>query len=291
MSYDQIHHTATEEYDISLYFVYEWKRDKEWNFHQYLIPVTTIWYILKGNRTLYIGDQEYVVKPGCIVILPSNQKVTTTHLDGEIEPITYVSMGIQALIGGMEWCDLFGVPVVVLAEEGPTTKELKKVWLELAKVYYRRSEPRLVLSASDIECALWLEAKTKLCLSMFIQLTRPSMSTPSPISDKRVREMCTYIREHYASDLSSKDLAAAVCLSEGHMRELFRRYMLMSPHQYILEVRMEKAKVFLGTSMLSLAEIAERVGFEDLSYFIYTFRKRECMTPNAYRKSLYPWKG
>lgn len=291
MSDYQLYRAATGEYDVSLHFVFEWNREKDWNFHQYNIPVTTVWYILEGTRRLVLANEEYLVEPGSIVVLPSGDKVTTNYVDGQIEPIIYLSMGIQAFIGGIEWYGLFGVPVVMPVQEDQRTEALRNLWLEILKDYSLISQQQLKLSASQAAFALRLEANTKYWLSLLIQLAQPFMETPSPASDKRVREVCTYIRDHYAASLSSEELASAVCLSEGHMRELFRRYMLMSPHQYITEVRMEKAKEFLGTTMLSLAEIAERVGFDDVSYFIHTFRKREGMTPAVYRRSLYPWKA
>lgn len=291
MSDYQIYRAATGDYDISLHFVFEWNRDREWNFHEYCIPVTTIWYVLEGRRKLIFSGEEYFLEPGSIVILPSHEKVTTLHVAPEHEPIRYLSMGIQSVIGGIECHQLFGIPPVFAITESSKAIEFKTIWLELVSGFYRLGQQGLELSAGNTGFALSIEAKTKQWLSLMIQLAEPFMKTPNPVSDKRVREICTYIRDHFANSLSSEEIASAVCLSEGHMRALFRRYMFMSPHQYILEVRMEKAKELLGTSVLSLTDIAERVGFEDVSYFIHTFRRREGMTPAVYRKLLYPWRA
>lgn len=290
MSDYQIYRAVTGDFDISLHFVFDWHRDQAWNFHEYCIPVTTIWYVLEGSRNVFLSGEEYLVEPGNIVILPSNEKVTTQHVDEEQGSIRYLSMGIQSIIGGVECHQLFGIPAVFSVSESPKAGEFKTTWLELVQQFYRLGEQGLELSASNTELALSTEAKTKQWVSLMIHLAQPFMKTPTPVSDKRVREICTYIRDHYESPLSSEEIASAVCLSEGHMRALFRRYMRMSPHQYLLEVRMEKAKELLGTSMLALNEIAERVGFEDVSYFIHTFRKREGMTPAVYRRLLYPWR-
>lgn len=290
MSDYQIYRAVTGDSDISLHFVFDWNRDRAWNFHEYCIPVTTIWYVLEGRRRVLFSGEEYLVEPGTIVVLPSNEKVTTLHTDEEDGSIRYLSMGIQSIIGGIECHQLFGIPTVFSITESPKVNEFRTIWLELVSQFYRLGEQGLELSASHTELALSIEAKTKQWLSLMIHLAQPYMKTPTPVSDKRVREICTYIRDHYESSLSSEEIASAVCLSEGHMRALFRRYMFMSPHQYLLEVRMEKAKEFLGTTMHSLTEIAERVGFEDVSYFIHTFRKREGMTPAVYRRLLYPWR-
>lgn len=291
MSDYQIYRAATGDYDISLHFVFEWDRDRAWNFNEYCIPVTTIWYVLDGRRRLFFSGEEYLVEPGSIVVLPSHVTVTTFHVGEEQDSIRYLSMGIQSIIGGIECHQLFGIPTVFSITESPKASEFRTIWLELASGFYRLGQQGLELSASHTEFALSIEAKTKQWLSLMIQLAQPFMKTPTPVSDKRVREICTYIREHYSNTLTSEEIASAVCLSEGHMRALFRRYMMMSPHQYLLEVRMEKAKEFLGTSMLSLTEIAERIGFEDVSYFIHTFRKHEDMTPAVYRRLLYPWRS
>ena len=59
----------------------------------------------------------------------------------------------------------------------------------------------------------------------------------------------------------------------------------MTPHQYIVQLRMERAKTLLSDSDLPLAEVAAQVGFADQSHFSSTFRRTTAMTPRSYRNA------
>jgi transcriptional regulator GlxA family with amidase domain len=124
----------------------------------------------------------------------------------------------------------------------------------------------------------------KLWTSYLLRLTVPYMSNPFPVMDKRVIELCAYIRAHYAEPIRMELLAETIYLSEGHMRMIFRQAMGMSPYQYALNLRMKKAKELLLTTQLPLSEVSIQIGFESMSHFISTFRQREGMTPAVYRR-------
>jgi hypothetical protein len=101
----------TEEYQVSFYFAFDWYRNAEWNFQQFGIPALTVWYILEGSRRLETNGEMYDLKKGDLVVLPAHAVVTTTSHQCEPAPIHYLSMGFQFLLGGMDWSELYGVPL------------------------------------------------------------------------------------------------------------------------------------------------------------------------------------
>jgi AraC-like DNA-binding protein len=277
---------------LSFYFAFDWHRPAEWNFEQYCIPALTVWYIFEGSRQLQIGGDVYEVGPGDVVIMPAHTIVSTSCLLNEQGSIHYYSIGIQAIIGGVDWVKLYGIPVRMhLISENNELKRTLDLWrghIDHANDLLMLSKKDSPLSAQATVRSLTWEANLKLWFSCLNQLVIPYMSNPDPSIDLRIKEICNYIRSHYDDALHSEDIARAVCLSEGHMRMIFREAMGMSPYQYALTVRMQKAKELLLTTQLPLSEISEEIGFESMSHFIGTFRKREGMTPAVYRNQLFP---
>lgn len=93
-----------------------------------------------------------------------------------------------------------------------------------------------------------------------------------------------HIHTNYASDLSLDALAGLACVSKTHLAHLFRTRLGTSPLRYLQQVRIETAKRLLGTSSLSIHEVATQVGFADPLYFSRAFRAATGVSPRAYRQ-------
>lgn len=90
-----------------------------------------------------------------------------------------------------------------------------------------------------------------------------------------------YIRTHY-SQISLNEVAKSVALSPAYLSNLFKRETGKSYSQYLNRVRIEASKQLLRENH-SLADVAQRVGFSDQSYFTNVFRKYEGMSPNRWK--------
>lgn len=97
-----------------------------------------------------------------------------------------------------------------------------------------------------------------------------------------VQETMAIIRREYARDLSLASLADRLHVSKGYLSTLFKKEMSVSVMQYITMMRMQKAQQLLSETSLRISEVAEAVGFHDVSYFGLTFKKTFGMTPAHY---------
>lgn len=94
-----------------------------------------------------------------------------------------------------------------------------------------------------------------------------------------------YINEHLDRDLKLSDISAIAHISPYHFSRLFKQSLGVTPHQYILRSRINKAKYLLQHSKLSIAEIAIEVGFCDPSHLTRYFKRVFGATPKQFRQS------
>ena len=95
-----------------------------------------------------------------------------------------------------------------------------------------------------------------------------------------------YINDHLERDLTVAELAGVAQMSTYHFARLFKQSTGFTPHQYVVNCRIERAKTLLKERKLSIAEICDCVGFQSPSHFTALFRKHMTMTPKAYRDQL-----
>lgn len=99
----------------------------------------------------------------------------------------------------------------------------------------------------------------------------------------KLRQIQDYIEDHLAEDISIEDMAALIPMSQFHFARAFKTATGETPHKYLTQRRIERAKVFLTVTKLAIAEVAYQVGFSNQSHFTAHFRKAMGVTPKDYR--------
>ena len=104
-----------------------------------------------------------------------------------------------------------------------------------------------------------------------------------PRAMRRVRE---FIQEHLEENVSIQALANIAGLSMYHFARAFKQSEGMTPHEYLVERRVQRTKDLLAETDLPLSEIALASGFSDQSHCARRFREHVGVTPSSYRWSL-----
>ncbi|MBP1963909.1 two-component system response regulator YesN [Paenibacillus aceris] len=103
-------------------------------------------------------------------------------------------------------------------------------------------------------------------------------------SDRSVDVALQYIRTHYHDDLSLEKVAAIVYLNPVYFSQLFKQKTGQGFKEYVTHLRLEQAKQLLRNPKLKLADVAERIGYQDMRHFSQVFRKKYGVTPSEYRQ-------
>lgn len=111
----------------------------------------------------------------------------------------------------------------------------------------------------------------------------PSRRQPWKLAPWRVRRIAEYVEAHIDREISIAELARLVGISEGHLHRAFRATTGMTPLSYIVQQRIRHAVTILRTQDVTVAELAQRVGFMSVSHFSRTFRRVVGVSPARFR--------
>jgi AraC family transcriptional regulator len=105
------------------------------------------------------------------------------------------------------------------------------------------------------------------------------------LSNQQLATVLELIHGNLRSDLGLADLAQAAYLSPCHFSLAFKRSVGMSPHQYVIRERINRARQLLAEGRLSIIEVANSVGFSNQSHFTETFHRVTGLTPRQFQQA------
>jgi AraC family transcriptional regulator len=225
-----------------------------------------------------IGDCEVQLQTGDVAFTNTGQ----TH-QGEGRDVEFISIAVEpALVSELA------------AEIGLTRAATEIVFLSrLARdetVIHMARMAVAELAAEEVGHAEMLDAMVR---QLVIHLLRSHLtvrkaaqieiSRAGPV-DRRLRRAIEFMHDNYSRELALEEIAAAAYLSEYHFARLFKQIMGVTPHVYLANLRLERARKLLTSTSLSISEIAARVGYQSQSHFTKIFKSVTGLTPRLYRE-------
>jgi AraC family transcriptional regulator len=114
--------------------------------------------------------------------------------------------------------------------------------------------------------------------------SRESTDAPSgKLAMHKLRQATDYINKNLRDDLSLGRISEVLCMSPCHFAHVFKQTTGDTPHRYVADCRMEKAKYLLRETKFSVSAIAQMVGYSSQSYFSTVFRQFTGQSPLRYR--------
>jgi AraC family transcriptional regulator len=102
---------------------------------------------------------------------------------------------------------------------------------------------------------------------------------------RRANRARDYLHAHLSAPISLSNVAAAACLSPFHLLRVFQAVFHQTPHQYLNDCRLNRAKFLLEKTRIPVTAVCLECGFRSLGSFSALFHKRCGMSPRAWRKS------
>jgi len=107
---------------------------------------------------------------------------------------------------------------------------------------------------------------------------------PGQLPRLQSEALMVFVEDFLSHDIGLVDMAAVVGYSPDHFARLFRRTFRVSPYQYLLSRRVERAKTMLRDATLPIAAVAVTCGFTSQSHLNAVFKRATGVTPGRYRK-------
>ncbi|AGI40217.1 AraC family transcriptional regulator [Thermoclostridium stercorarium] len=123
-------------------------------------------------------------------------------------------------------------------------------------------------------------------LSILIQNNHKTLQNTSRYmnQEKYVKKVIEFISKNYSEKISISEIARSIGLDRSYLYIIFKKTMKMSPQEYLINYRIERAVSLLRNPDLTIGDVARSVGYEDRLQFSKIFKKVKGISPNQFRK-------
>jgi AraC family transcriptional regulator len=105
---------------------------------------------------------------------------------------------------------------------------------------------------------------------------------PRKLPNQQLSRVVEYMDVHLDRDISLEELAKVANLSQTHLNRMFKQATGLSPYQYFIHLRIDKAKTLIKSREFTIGEIAVILGFTDQSHLNRHFKRITGLSPRAY---------
>lgn len=231
-----------------------------------------IHYILSGEGTFCAEGTEYKLGKNDLFMIAPGQ--TTVYSADEENPWSYVWVGFNGL-KAESYMNASGLTIDCPVLHYNLTKELKPLFLDMINT------PSIPMVQEAEQLGYFYHVLSGL-IENGTHLQKKK--TPSNRKEIYLRKALSFIDIHYAENITVTDIADFISVDRTYLFSLFKTLLNMSPQQFLLNYRVSKAAIMLEFSELSVAEIANYVGYTDPLTFSKVFRKSTQLSPLQYRK-------
>ena len=266
--------------DISLYETISRKpKDPEVNFfmNKHTLRILPHWhehtevlFFIRGGCSFFCDGKTFDVNENDIVVINSTQVHSFTAKDGVSEhycmhltpaffsDVEFQNVHIQNLIRGDEYA------------------------IELIKKI--RNRKYIKRKGNDMMMKSHAYALFAYFLKRYSHKEDAEEMKKNTDNLRRMEEVFSYIDAHYNESISTETLASLMYVSVSYFCRFFKKVTGTTSAAYISELRIKKSLPLIENTDLGMAEIAEKVGFDDPNYFSRVFRSVTGITPSEYRK-------
>jgi AraC-like DNA-binding protein len=257
--------------------------------HSTTLTRIAVGYILSGTKYLYRNDHSYAIEEGCIFVLETgfHYEENIVGSNGRFEQITFYlsAQRLQQVIfdlctnysmsfASYHSCSRFMAHNFAIAKATAPTRNFFvgiDISLRNSGLLHNDVGQRIKLN----ELIYLLLAEEEGCIRGKVLRS----------SDVESCQFASTIYDNIFNDISVEMLADMTNRSLTSFKKEFKRIFNAPPHQWIVEQRLDRARILLTTSALTISEIGAECAFANISHFIKLFKQRYNETPASFRRN------
>lgn len=234
-------------------------------------PCTILDYTLSGSGTITDPTGTHILTAGQLVYIP---KGTPVHFqaDGK-DPFKKLFLQMTGTVWP-SWRTQFALPKdSILVRPCPVEMQM---W-EIANLL-RTTTPANVL-----------ENMRRISVTVYDILSRFRQEETFGITEEKDTlpfQIRRSLEEHMYHEISVKDIAARLYITDSHCIRIFKKQFGITPMQYLTKIRMEQAQILLRETSIPIGEIARKLCFYDSQHFSTAFRQYTTLSPSEFRNAV-----
>jgi AraC family transcriptional regulator, arabinose operon regulatory protein len=240
-----------------------------WGEFDFIPDYNKLYFICEGEGWMKIGSKDYYPARDQLVLAPAGIRQSYSTINTN----TYSKYWchFKAKIGDINLFDLVNVPYLI------DVSDRKKV-INLFEKLVSSNDSNTLCSQFEEKAALM-----NILGYYFENSSADEVALVSSSSVSRMNDINKYIHENLCSSITVENLADTFHLHPNYFIKYFKKYTGTSPIQYINRARIDKAKLLLKSTGLSITEISDKTGFGDIYHFSKSFKSFTGYSPSDFR--------
>lgn len=243
--------------------------NSSWQLATTVFEQSKFYYITGGSCHIRILDQVFSAKEGDWFYIPANTE--HGYFPDKKLPMQKYWMHF----------DLYQTGCIPQIQQLPVKVSVPKEMQGTVAHYFRVFTEHFF--SPDLSSRLNAKAAGISLFALYVQLAYPGGLTVEQERSNDLMFLLSYIRKNIALPLSNTDMAGILHLHPVYFCKWFFDHVGLTPQRYLLQTRLEVAKVLLEKDGGTINEIARNAGFYDNAHFSHAFRRFYGMSPSRYR--------
>ena len=247
------------------------ERIKQWREQSHSHPFCEIMFVLSGGGRVHVGNEEYDIKKGDIIVY--NPNVVHSESSSGESGLELAFFGITNFkIGNLPSDYMLEAGVCPVLHSGKDGEKFEFYFRSLVGEVYEEQQ------YSELMAKYW----ARLILIGILRLA--NISEAKFVTNAIFTRIHHYLSKHFVEIESMDQICEDLNISKYYLSHVFKKYMGIPPMQYVTTKRISHAKKLLEETDLSATAIGEACGYKDHVLFFKAFKKTEGVTPSTYRK-------
>lgn len=249
----------------------------DWHWH----PEVEFVYVEKGEISCFVGTEQFILSQGCGLFVNSG----VLHRYEATESVSVPNIVFSPELLGTKTGRIYQKYIVPVIESAiscikfsPSVEWQREILQRLLHIFRLAEKENTEMRIVSHLLELWQQ------LFIYSETHREHI-TGDKGRRAQLQVMMQFIHANFNRQITLKEIADCVHISESSALQLFRQGIHLSPIAYLIQYRLKRAADLLANTNKTVTNVAYETGFSDAGYFCRTFRKYYRQTAIEYRKS------